>query len=764
MSDGAMSDRDGAGLTLDRSTAPRVERRVCPDSPNIVLIVLDDLGFAQLGCFGSDIATPNIDRLAANGLRYNRFHVTAMCSPTRACLLTGRNHHAVGMGYLTDTPMTYPGYTGRIPRSAVTMPRLLRDAGYNTMAVGKWHLVPAGERSHSGPFDRWPLGFGFERHYGFLQGDTNHWSPNLVRDNHYVDPPRAAAEGYHLTEDLADTAVGYVQDQKNAAPDRPFFLYFATGAVHAPHHVAPEWVEPYRGRFDDGWEAWRARTFARQQELGIVPERTVLTDRPSWVQDWAELPEAHRRLFAHEQEVFAGFLSHTDAQIGRVLTHLDDIGELDDTIVMLVSDNGTSAEGGRIGSFNEHRFTQMLPEDIDDNLSHLDEFGGFRSYNHYAWGWAWAGNTPLQLWKRFTWLGGTRTPLIVHWPNGMRARGEVRDQIVHAIDVLPTLFGACGIEVPATVDGVTQLPVDGADFRGTFDDPSAPNPRDVQYFELMGSRSIIADGWKATTDHVPGGVADEEAFLVGSRNFGDDHWALFDLADDFAEARDVSAEHPDVVTRLQEQWLVEAGRNQVLPLADDFLGRMVAGYPQPDAPAARSVYRPDGGPVPDDSVPRLFAAFQITAEVDVAHAPAEGILCAMGDWTSGFAFCALDGKLAFLLNRAGDEVRVTSEVPVPVGRHALACRYVPSFEADPVLTLLHDETVVASVTIPVPMPFVWQHGGTALSLGYDRGFPVTDDYATPFAWNGVLHEVVVDTSPDAIPDPAHAERIEIHRE
>ncbi|MEX2099826.1 MAG: arylsulfatase [Acidimicrobiia bacterium] len=763
-----MNDSPRPRLTLDDSTAPQIARRDRPDGPNVVLIILDDLGFAQLACFGSDIETPNIDRLAANGLRYNRFHVTAICSPTRACLLTGRNSHAVGMGYLTDMPMTFPGYTARIPKSAATLPRILRDAGYNTMAVGKWHLVPAGERSNSGPFDRWPLGFGFERYYGFLQGDTNHWSPNLVRDNHYIDPPRGPDEGYHLTEDLADTAIAYVQDQQNAARGRPFFLSFATGAVHAPHHVAPEWIERYRGRFDDGWEAWRERTFVRQRELGIVPEDASITERPSWVQDWRELPEDQRRLFAHQQEVFAGFLSHTDAQIGRVLDHLEEIGVLDDTIVMLVSDNGTSAEGGVIGSFNEHRFTQMLPESLDDNLAHYDEFGGVRSYNHYAWGWAWAGNTPFHLWKRFTWLGGTRTPLIVHWPNGFAARGEVRDQILHAIDVMPTVLAACGVKVPEAVDGVAQQPIDGADFRSTFDDPRAASPRAVQYFELMGSRSIIADGWKATTDHVPTGVADEERMLVGSRDFADDRWALFDLDDDFSEARDVAAEHPEIVTRLEQQWLTEAVRNQVLPLVDSFLGRMVAGYPPPDAPRSRSVYRPDGSPVPDDSVPRLFGAFQITADVDVTSTPAEGILCSMGDWTSGFAFCVLGGNLAFLLNRAGDEVRVVSDVPVPRGRHVLACRYVPSFDGDPMLSLLHDDTTVASVALGVAMPFVWQHGGTALCLGFDRGFPVTDDYAVPFRWNGILHEVVVDTSAGAIPPDstrlAHAERVEIHRE
>jgi arylsulfatase len=481
------------------------------------------------------------------------------------------------------------------------------------------------------------------------------------------------------------------------------------------------------------------------------------------VQEWAALSADERRLFAHEHEVFAGFLTHTDAQIGRLLDHLDAIGVLDDTIVMLFSDNGTSAEGGRIGSFNEHRFTQMLPESLDDNLAHLDEFGGIRSYNHYAWGWAWAGNTPLQLWKRFTWLGGTRTPLVVHWPNGFAARGEVRDQMVHAIDLMPTLFDACGVAMPDTVDGVTQQRVDGATFTSSFADPTVSSPRAVQYFELLGSRSIISSHWKATTDHVPTGVADEEQFLEGSRDFGDDHWALYDLDTDFGEARDVATDHPDVVTELQELWLFEAGQNQVFPLVDSFLGRMVAGYPQPDGPSWRTVYRPGGSPVPDDSVARLFGRFEIIADVDVSDAP-EGVLCAMGDWTSGFAFCVLDGKLAFLLNRAGDVARVRSDILVPAGRHALACRHTPGGETGPVIELVHDGVVVTRADLGVPMPFVWQHGGTALCLGYDRGFPVTDDYETPFAWNGTLHELIVDVNPSAGPDPAHANRVELHRE
>ena len=747
--------RAWAGITPEHSTPGEFALpRPAAGAPNVVLVVLDDTGFAQLGCFGSAIATPHIDALAASGLRYNRFHVTALCSPTRACLLTGRNHHAVGMGYLTDIPTAYPGYTSRLPKSAAAMPRLLRDAGFNTFAVGKWHLVPSGERSHAGPFDRWPLGIGFERYYGFLQGDTNQWAPNLVRDNHYVEPPRRPEEGYHLTEDLADTAIRCVQDQKHAAPDRPFFLYFPLGAMHAPHHVAPEWVEPYRGRFDGGWERLRAETFARQLELGIVPDGTELTRRPSWVQDWDGLSADERRVYARFQEVFAGFLTHTDVQIGRLVSFLASIGELDNTLLMLVSDNGTSAEGGQSGTFNEHRFTLALPDTIDENLARLDELGGFRSYNHYPWGWAWAGNTPLRLWKRYTWLGGIRTPLVVHWPDGFAARGDVRAQFVHAIDVMPTVLDACGVEAPATHDGVTQQPIDGSSIRATFDDASAPDPRDVQYFEMLGSRSVYFRGWKATTDHVSKGVADEERLLEGSRDFATDRWELFSLADDFAEARDLADEHPDVLARLQDIWLVEAARNQVFPLVDDLVGRFTSVLPPPNPPAARVVFRAGGSPVPDDSLPRMFGGFRLIASVETPAAPAvaDGILCALGDWTNGFAFYVRDGVLVFALNRAGDVRTVRGSAPVPQGARALACHY--SLDGGgPAVTLLHDGEVVASAALDVPVPMFWQHGGTALCLGYDRGFPVCDDYEVPFAWNGVLHDVVVEVGRELPPDP-----------
>ncbi|WP_433437146.1 sulfatase-like hydrolase/transferase [Nonomuraea sp. CA-141351] len=732
-----------------------------PDgAPNIVAIVLDDTGFAQLGCFGSDIATPHMDRLAAGGLRYNRFHVTALCSPSRASFLTGRNHHAVGMGFLADIPLDHHGYTARIPRSAATLPRILRDNGYSTLAVGKWHLTPRFERSAGGPFSHWPLGTGFERYYGFLQGDANHYAPNLVEDNHYVDPPATPEEGYHLTEDLTGRAIRYLDDQRYATPGKPFFLYFGLGAMHSPHHVTPEWVEPYRGRFDRGWDAWREEIFQRQLEAGVVPPGTTLTPRPAWVPAWDGLGDDERRMYARQQEVFAGFLTHTDAQIGRLLDHLEETGQLDNTIVVLFSDNGASAEGGVDGSVNEHRFSSGLPESLQDNLAHYDDWGGPRTYNHYSWGWAWAGNTPFRLWKRYTWLGGTRTPLIVHWPAGIRERGAVRGPVVHVNDLFPTLLDAIGIEAPDIVDGIEQQEIDGASFRATFDDPEAPAPRDTQYFEMLGSRSLIHGRWKATTDHVSTGVLDEEKLLTGSRAFEDDHWALFDLSTDFSEATDVAAEHPEVVAELRRLWDREAERNHVLPLFDNLVDR-IGTLIGPVWPAGDDrTYRPGASPIFDESLPVLFGGFRFTAEVEAADAP-DGVLFALGDWHGGFALYVTGGHLAFTFSRAGELLEVTADRPVPPGSQALGVAHTAGPDGF-AFHLLHGDAVVGTLAFDGLLPVALQHGGAGLRLGHNTGLPVSGRYRTPAPWNGRLLSVRVQTPGPAQPDPLADLRAALH--
>jgi arylsulfatase len=727
---------------------------------NVVAVVLDDVGFGQLGCYGSGISTPWLDGLADGGLRYSRFHVTAMCSPSRASFLTGRNHHAVGMGFLTDSPLSYPGYTARIPASAATLARLLRDAGYSTIAVGKWHLTPRYERSAAGPFGSWPLGMGFERYYGFLQGDTNQWAPNLVADNHYVDPPSGPGDGYHLTEDLASTCVRMLLDQQQAAPGKPFFVYFAPGAAHAPHQVPAQWARAYQGRFDHGWDEWRAEVFGRQLASGLVPGGTMAPERPPWVAGWDELSAGERRMHARQQEVFAGFLTHTDAQIGRLISHLSDAGLLDDTLILVFSDNGASAEGGAQGSVNEHRFTARIRESLADNLASYDDWGGLSTYNHYSWGWAWAGNTPFRLWKRYTWLGGTRVPLIAHWPAGIAARGEIRRAFAHVVDLFPTVLDVTGVEVPERVDGIAQQRVDGASLRATFADADAPGPRGTQYFELLGSRSIVHGRWKGTTDHVSTGVLDEEERMTGSRAFADDHWALFDLDSDFAEAVDVADEHPEVVAELSQLWQAEAERNQVLPIGDGLMSRLDALIWPAWPPGEDRVFLPGAGPVCDESVPMLAGGFLFTAEIDAAEHP-EGILFALGDLNAGYALFVADGRLAFTLSRAGELIEVVASEPLTSGPQRVSVGYTT---ASSEFIVFHGQTPAGRTAIDGAVPFTFQHGGAGLRLGFDAGLPVSPRYTVPFRWNGGLTSVRLRVPGPAMPELGDALRTALHSE
>ena len=692
-------------------------------APNVVVIVLDDLGFAQLGCFGSDIATPNIDALAAQGVRYNRFHVTSLCSPTRACLMTGRNHHRVGMGFLTDVPLGYPGYSARIPADVPTLPRLLRNNGYNAYAVGKWHLAPRFEQSAAGPFDRWPLGLGFERYYGFVGPDTNHWTPKLAQDNTFVEPPARPEDGYHLTEDLADRAIGMVLDQKHAAPDKPFFLYFATGAMHAPHHAPRDWIERYAGHFDGGWETWRRETFARQVERGVVPKNTTLLDRPPWVQDWDALSTDERRVYARMMEIFAGFLSHTDAQIGRVLDALRALGELDNTLVLLFSDNGTSAEGGPSGSRNELLFTHDRVDDIDDLIANIDELGGFKAYNHYPWGWAWAGNTPLRLWKRYSWLGGVRTPLIARWPGRLSGEpGAINDEFCHVTDLLPTICKVVGVDIPHDVDGA----------------PLGSGGHTMQYFEMLGSRSMYLAGWKATTDHVGKQISIERELLEGSKDFETDRWELFNLEDDFAEAHDLSDSHPDKVRELEALWWAEAGRNQVLPLDASFVARIGSLERSPVLPRFRMTYRPGGNFVAEDVVPGLGGGFDLVA--DIAEA-GDGIVAAMGDWNSGWALYVIDAKPVMAFSLFNEITRITSPTALPSGPHEIRVSYRPDGGS---VTVAVDGDTVATGTLAGYLPFRWQIGGGGLLIGRDTGFPVTEEYTPPFEYTGTINAVHIE--------------------
>ena len=727
-----------------------------PDgAPNVVVIVLDDVGFAQLGCFGSAISTPNIDRLAGGGLRYNRFHVTSICSSTRAALLSGRNHHAVAMGMTMETPMGFPGYTGRIPRSAALLPRILRDNGYSTMAVGKWHLCPRGEYSASGPMQRWPLGQGFERFYGFLSAETSQWDPPLCQDNTFVDPPRSPAQGYHLTEDLAEHAIRMILDQQQATPDKPFFCYLATGAAHAPHQVPPEWIKLYRGSFDDGWEALRASVFDHQIAEGIVPASTVLTPRPPWVQDWTTLTRDERRLFARYMEVFAAFLTHADAQVGRLIDFLAARDILDDTLLLVLSDNGASAEGSRIGTINEPNAWMSQVEGVDIALNHLDELGGHRTFNHYPWGWAWAGNTPLQLWKRYAWLGGVRTPLIIHWPGHTADPGGIRSQFCHAVDLFSTILDAAGIDPPAIVDGINQQRIDGATVLPTLADASAPSPRATQYFEMHGSRGIYHQGWKATTDYVAP-LFGEREHLIGSHDFDDDHWALFNLDDDFAETNDLSGREPQRLERMKELWWAEAGRNQVLPLWDGPQAGIPlhpAEYPAP----TRAVYQPGGNGICESHIPSMLGGFTATADIELpADHIAQGVLCALGDLNGGWTFYIIDGCPVTCVVSCGHTTRVAAPSALRAGTHTVTMRYRPAHNDVHNVLLDIDGELVASAHHPGLLIFpALATAGARMHIGRDSGLPFSDDYQPPFPFSATLRNVVLQTEhTEALRTPA----------
>ncbi len=753
----AEADAGGViGLTTGTSTSPPAGRPFRSGAPNIVLVVLDDTGFAQLGCYGSDISTPNVDGLAGRGVRLTNFHTTAVCSPTRACLLTGRNHHRVGFGMLPDLPMRFPGYTARLPAEAATMAEVLRSDGYATFAVGKWHLTPRDERSPSGPFEHWPLGRGFELFYGFLGGDANHWAPELVRDNTYVDPPRTPAEGYHLSEDLADEAIARVRELRRNHAERPFLLWLALGASHAPHHVAPVWSDRYRGRFDAGWDACRHDVLARQVRLGIVPPGTALPDPSPHVARWEELDGDHRRVYARMMEVYAGFLSHADEQIGRVMAEIEALGEQENTIVVVLSDNGASGEGGPHGSISEYRFAQGRDESFELNLSLIDELGGPRSYNHYPWGWAEAGNTPVRRFKRYTLEGGVRDPMIVSWPAGLAAAGEIRHQYAHAVDLYPTLLDMAGVDVPGTVRGVPQMSLDGVSLRPMLHDADAEDPRTSQYYECWGSRAMYENGWKVVTDHVNQLTHAERDLLAGSSDFEQDRWALFHVSSDIAENHDLGDERPDLRDRLVARWYEEAERNGVLPLSDGVLDR-IAHLLLPWPTGSRRVEVRPGERVFEDNVPGLARGFTITAHLGSPLAPGDrGVLAEQGDVNGGWVW-HLDGdtgELVFACSYVSEHL-THLVVAAPVGARSIGLTGRPGGDGV-ALRCTADGQVIGEGSLPHPWPGLWTPNSSAtLLVGIGRPLPVCDGYDPTVPFGGDLDRLVVEAGAETSTDLDH---------
>ena len=723
--------------------------------PNVVMIVLDDTGFAHLGPYGSTLTTPTIDRLAAGGLQYTSFHTTALCSPTRACLLTGRNHHSVGMRGVSNWNTGFPHMRGGITPAAATVAELLREHGYATYAAGKWHLAPMEECSAAGPHTNWPLQKGFDKFYGFMNGETDQFSPELTRDNHHIDQPRTAEEGYHLSEDIVDESIRWVSDLTSVRPDRPFFLYLAFGAMHAPHQAPSDYLDRWRGRFDEGYEVWRERWFERQLATGVIPEGTTLAPLNPGVPRWEDLTPNQKAFSCRLMEAFAAMLEHTDAQIGRLVDHLAERGVLDDTVIMVLSDNGASREGGPFGVMDEWSFFNAMWEDIDEIVeTRLDDIGGPHSHSNYPWGWAQAGNSPLRWYKQNTYGGGVRDPLIVHWPAGIgdgRGADGKRHQFCHAIDLAPTILDIVGLEAPDVVHGREQMPMHGRSIRPTFADPDAPAPRTTQYFEQMGHRGIYHDGWKATTYHEAG------------RPFDEDTWGLYRLADDFSECHDLAAEHPEKLAELVDLWWQQAEEMGVLPL-DDRTIELFFAAPRPGTVHGRSQYRyvPPMSHLPSDPSPALGTRpWTITAEVTVGDEPVEGVIYARGSHNVGHTFFVQDGLLQFDYNALGTHYRATGPLSLSPGRHELVARFERVEKAGRIV-LAVDGNDIGSAEIERLVRIL---GSTGTDIGCDRGSTVVSDYTAPFAFTGVLHAVTFDIqSRRSVADITAQARAELSRE
>ena len=726
-------------------------------APNVVLIVLDDVGFAQFGCYGSDIATPTIDGLAAGGVRLANFRTTALCSPTRACLLTGRNHHRSGMGRVADLASGFPGYWGKPPPENGFLSEILRANGFATYAVGKWHLSPEDEVHMAASRATWPLGRGFDRWYGFHGGETHQFVPALYHDNHSVRPPRSIEDGYHLSADLADRAIEFLGDLRAVDDDLPFFLYFCTGACHSPHQAPRSWIERYAGHFDGGWDDWRQRTYARQLEMGVIPPGTELSPRPPWVPAWEELSDTERTVASRFMECFAGFLSYTDAQIGRLIGFLEDTGELDNTVVMVVSDNGASSEGGREGSINDIRLQNLDPASTAEMYDRLDEIGGPLTHNNYPWGWTMAGNTPFKRWKREVHQGGVADPCIVSWPAKLsKSAGGIRHQFVHAIDVLPTVLEMVGLEVPDQIGSVPQSAIDGIGFSYLLgpDGASAPEQHVTQHFEMLTSRALYHRGWKAVTYHPVGPIYDDG--LNPNAPFDEDRWELYHVAEDLSEVHDLADEHPERVAEMVEMWWDEAERNQVLPLDNRIL--WVITNPKPHRRRHRTSYRyfPGGSQVPEAvavNVRNRSHAMTVKVELPEGGVPS-GVLLALGSALGGWSFHVLNGRLRYVHNLYGKESHViAADGVLSPGPHTLRFAFEKDERHGGTGTLLVDGDVVAEGAIRRFTPAGFNGVGVGLTCGYEWGPAVGDGYIAPFPFSATITHAVVEATGPVVRDP-----------
>ena len=756
-------DRPAPGLTTydakDPDTAyPPIEPLLPPEgAPNVLIVLLDDVGFGASSVFGGPCRTPTAERLAAGGLTYNRFHTTALCAPTRAALLSGRNHHSVGMGSITETATSAPGNSSLRPNTKAPLAMTLKLNGYSTAQFGKCHEVPVWQSSPMGPFDAWPsAGGGFETFYGFIGGENNQWDPALYDGTTPVEPPATPEEGYHLTEDLADRACNWVRQQKALMPDKPFFMYFAPGATHAPHHVPKEWADRYRGQFDDGWDVQRERTFARQKELGVIPADAELTARHAEITAWDDMPEQLKPVLAREMEVYAGFLEHTDHHVGRLIDTIDDLGVLDNTLVYyIVGDNGASAEGTMNGAFNEMaNFNGMAAlETPEFMVSKMDEFGTPSSYNHYSVGWAWAMDTPFQWTKQVAshW-GGTRNGTIVHWPAGIEERGGLRSQFTHVIDLAPTILEAAGLPEPTMVNGVQQSPMEGTSMLYTFAEPDAVERHDLQYFEMFGNRGIYHKGWSAVTKHRTPWV------MVGGviPAFDDDRvGAVRRQRATTARPTTSPPRCPTMLAKLQRLWLIEATKYNVLPLDDRTSERLeptMAGRPTLIRGNSQ-LFFPGMGRLSENSVVSIKnKSFSVTAEIEVPAGGANGVIIAQGGRFGGWSLYAKDGKAKFVYNVLGiQEFATAADAPIPAGTHQVRMEFTydgGGLAKGGDVTLYHDGKPVGTGRVGATQPMVFSADETT-DIGYESGTTVSADYsAATSRFTGKINWVQIDLGDD----------------
>ena len=671
------------------------------DAPNVLYILLDDTGYSQVGCYGSPVETPNIDALAADGLRYRDFHVNAMCSPTRASLLTGCNNHTVGFAYLSNNNLGFSNLRGEVDHKYGFISETLNDAGYFTCALGKWHLVNEAHMSGAGPFDQWPCGRGFDKYYGFLNAMTNQYYPTLVQGNEIIDPPKQPEEGYQLGADLVDKAISYIGDQKSCAPNKPFFCYLAFGAMHGPHHAPRAYIDHYKGKFDEGWDVFREKVFAKQKALGLIPEGTVLTERNDMAPPWDSLTDRQKKVFARYMEVFAGYLTYTDEQIGRLTDYLKCIGQYDNTMIVFLTDNGASAEGGPNGCYNEyyHIYSMNWEEPLDDDR--LEQLGSAEANGNYPPGWAWAGNTPLKWYKSWVHAGGIKVPCIISYPKAIKDKGAIRDQFHHVIDINATVLDICGIEQPSVIKGVPQEPKHGVSMRYTFEDPSASRRRSTQYFEMQGNRGIWSNGWKAVANH------------VASPSFDDDVWELYHTDEDFSESNNLADKYPEKLKELISLWWHEAGRYGVLPLIESHFrdingfnfNRMLKFAPSLDA--KHYTYYPQM--TPNYLTPKLGnKSYSITAHIDWKPGD-EGILMGAGINSGGFALYIENSKVKYHYNYLQTRAfEIEYDEPLTPGRHSVKFDFVNTSDNQGVGRLLVDERPGGEVAISsfplFPMP------------------------------------------------------------